>query len=286
MSTDPIFFSRYVRAGLYKTHYIEWGDGMPVIMIHGGGPGAAAEFGFYNNIHAIGEHGHAIAPDQIGFGLTDKPTDKEYNHQFMAEHLANFIDALCLDEIYIMGNSLGAYIAARYALDHPGRVKKMFLVSSGTIGTSMGIEMGATPGMKSMVGFDGTLDGLRNFLTGIMHHPENLDEERLKKRYEYSQMPGAQEAQVSFLNFFRKRRLEDPEAGQWFDVRERLPKLNMPIHFLWGRHDVFASPEMADQLQKLLPNATFEWFEDAGHQVQNDEADHFNEVAVKFFFGI
>ena len=286
MSDQPQFFSRFVQVGPYRTHFVEWGDGVPVVMVHGGGPGAAGEFGWGNNIHAIGQHGRAIAIDQIGFGLTDKPLDKEYSHQFMAEHLARFIDTLCLDEIYITGNSLGAYVAARYALDHPGRVKKMLLVSSGTIGTGMGIEMGMTPGMKKLVAYDGTIEGLKGFISGIQHHPEKMSPAKLQKRFSYAQLPGVMEAQASFLNYFRKKRLEDPQASQWFDIRERLPKLDMPIHFIWGRHDIFATPEMADELQGMLPNATFEWFEDSGHVVQNDEPEHFNAVALKFFFDV
>jgi len=280
------FVSRFVRVGAYKTHYIEWGDGMPVVMVHGGGPGAAGEFGWGNNIDAIGQHGRAIAVDQIGFGLSDKPMDREFSHVFFAEHLAQFIDTLCLDEVYLAGNSMGAYVAARYALDHPGRVKKLLLVSSGTIAAGMGIEMGTTPGMKKLMAYDGTQQGLLNFLSGIQHHPEYISPEKLAKRFEYAQLPGVNEVQASFLNFFRHKRLTDPQVAQWFDISQRLPRLDIPMHFIWGRHDVFATPEMADDLVLRLPNASFEWFEDAGHVVQNDEPEHFNRVALKFFFGI
>jgi len=282
--TNPPFNSRFVQVGPYRTHYVECGNGIPVIMIHGGGPGAAGEFGWGNNIAALGEHGHAIAVDQIGFGLSDKPMDKEFSHVFFAEHFARFVDTLCIDEFYLMGNSMGAYVAARYALDHPGRVKKLLLVSSGTIAAGMGIEMGMTPGMKTLVAYDGTKDGLRAFLAGIHYHPENMSEETLEKRWGYAQLPGVPEVQKSFMKFFREKRINDPQAAQWFDLRQRLPKLDIPTHFVWGRHDIFATPEMADQLEKLLPNASFEWFEDSGHVVQNDESEHFNEVATNFFF--
>jgi len=254
-------------------------------MIHGGGPGAAGEFGWGNNIAALGEHGHAIAVDQIGFGLSDKPMDREFSHIFFCEHFSQFIETLCIDEFYLMGNSMGAYVAARYALDHPGRVTKLLLVSSGTIASAMGIEMGVTPGMKTLIAYDETKEGLRGFLSGIHYHPENMSEEKLEKRWQYAQLPGVAAVQASFLNFFRDKRINDPQSAQWFDLRHRLPHLDIPTHFIWGRHDIFATPDMAGKLQKLLPNATFEWFEDAGHVVQNDEPEHFNEVAVRFFFG-
>lgn len=280
------FVSRYVRAGRYKMHYIESGDGPPLIMVHGGGPGAAGEFGWGHNIGALGRHCRAIAVDQIGFGLSDKPLDREFSHQFFTEQLAAFIDTLCLDEVYLTGNSMGAYVAARYALDHPGRVKKLLLVSSGTIGAGMGFEMGMTPGMKTLIAYDGTKEGLRGFLSGIHYHPERIGAAWLEKRWQYAQLPGVPEVQASFLNYFRNRRVNEPQIAQWFDLRDRLPRLDIPIHFIWGRHDVFATPELADQLQAVLPNASFEWFEDAGHVCQNDEPEHYNQVALRFLFGV
>lgn len=292
MNSSEKFSSRFVRVGPYKTHYIEKGDGYPVLFIHGGGPGACGEFGWYNVVPVIGKYARAIAIDQIGFGLTDKPLDREYTHQFMVEHISRFIDTLCIDELHIVGNSLGAYIAARYALDHPGRVKKLLLVASGTIGTAMGIERGMTPkagqseGMKTLTSYDGTKEGLGRFIRGIMYRPENFTDERLEKRWEYAKQPGIREAQKSFLNFFQHTRLDDQNWKQWFDLKHRLPYLTIPIHFVWGRHDIFADPSVGAEMEQMLPNATFEWFEEAGHLVQNDDPESFNRSALKFLFDV
>jgi pimeloyl-ACP methyl ester carboxylesterase len=43
---------------------------------------------------------------------------------------------------------------------------------------------------------------------------------------------------------------------------------------------------LADGVAAMLPNATFEWFEDAGHVCQNDEPAHYNQVALRFLFGV
>ncbi|GBC78623.1 4,5:9,10-diseco-3-hydroxy-5,9, 17-trioxoandrosta-1(10),2-diene-4-oate hydrolase [bacterium HR08] len=284
MGMERRYVSRFVRVGPYKTHYIEWGDGEPVVMIHGGGPGASGEFGWGNTIGAIGQYGRGIALDLIGFGLSDKPTDIEYSFQTFVNHLAAFLDVLCLEKVSLMGNSMGAYVAAKYALDYPDRVKKMLLVSSGTIATAMGLEWGITPGFRQLLEYDGTKEGLRRFLQGIMHHPERITEEQLEERYRQAQLPGVMEVQRSFLNYVQRRRKE-PDQVQLFDLRHRLPHLTIPILFVWGKHDIFASVELAEQLQKLLPNTRFVLFEDSGHVVQNDEPERFNQLAVDFFFG-
>jgi len=286
MAVTQNYVSRFVRAGKYLTHYIEWGDGEPVVMVHGGGPGASGEFAWRNNIGAIGHYGRGIGIDLIGYGLTDKPTDILYSYQAMVNHLADFMDALCLEQLSLTGNSMGAYVIAKYALDHPERVKKLLLVGSGSIATAMGLDMGMTTGLKQLVNYDGTKESLRGLLKGLMHHPENITEEQLEKRYQQAQLTGVMEAQQSFLEYFRGQLKENPNQAQLFDIRHRLPRLTIPIRFIWGRHDIFASPELAEKLQKMVPNAEFVFFEDSGHVVQNDEPERYNEAALEFFFNV
>ena len=245
MAVTRGYVDRFVRAGRYRTHYIEWGDGEPVVMVHGGGPGASGEFAWRNNITAIGEHGRGIALDLLGYGLTDKPSDVEYSHQTLVNHLAEFVDALCLDTLYLTGNSMGAYVAAKYAVDHPERVKKLLLVGSGNIATAMGLEMPVSPGLQKLAEYDGTKESLRGILEQLMHHPEHITDEQLEARHRHAQLPGVLEAQKSFLNYFRHRLKEDPGQAQLFDLRYRLPQLAIPIRFIWGRHDVFATPALA-----------------------------------------
>jgi pimeloyl-ACP methyl ester carboxylesterase len=282
MNRERRYFSRFVRVGLYKTHYIEWGDGEPVVMVHGGGPGASGEFGWGRTIGAIGEYGRGIALDLLGFGLSDKP-EIEYSHQVFVEHLAGFLDVLCLEKVNLMGNSMGAYVVAKYAVDHPDRVKKLLLVSSGTIATAMGVEMGMSPGFRQLLEYDGTREGLRRFLEGILRHPERITEEEFEERYRRAQLPGVMQAQKSFLDYMQRRR-KQPSQAQLFDLRHRLPQLEIPILFVWGKYDIFASVDLAERLQQLLPNTRFVIFEDSGHVVQNDEPERFNELAVRFFF--
>src|SRR6266571_2763352 len=99
--------SLYVRANGIKTHFIVAGQGEPIVLVHGGGPGASGEYGWRRNIPALAEHFQVFALDRIGFGLTDKPAIV-HSDQLLADHLADFIDALGLDQLCLMGNSMGA----------------------------------------------------------------------------------------------------------------------------------------------------------------------------------
>src|SRR4051794_22176204 len=112
---------RWVKVGAIRTRYVEAGDGEPVVLVHGGGPGAAGEFGWPNTIPALAERFRVIALDVLGFGLTDKPADLAYSHQDQVDHLAGFIDTLCLAPVKLVGNSMGAYNAVKCTLDPRAR---------------------------------------------------------------------------------------------------------------------------------------------------------------------
>lgn len=285
MTQKQAFFSRDVRVGKYKTHYVEYGDGDPIVLFHGGGPGASGEFNWRQAIPALAEHGRVIAVDMLGYGGTDKPAEVEYSHRTLVNHVAAFLDVLCLDKMYFAGNSLGAYVAARYAVDEPDRVRKLLLVSSGTIAHAMGLDPDKMVGVKTLAAFDGTKQSLREVFKVLMHHPENISEEQLEARFQTALRPGVIEAQRSFFNYMRTRVRNESAQAQWFDLSHRLPRLDIPMRFIWGEHDAFASPSFVQELRGLLPAADFDMFNDSGHVVQNDEPARFNKAAINFFFG-
>lgn len=285
MTSSPSFFSRDVRVGKYKTHYVECGDGDPIVLVHGGGPGASGSFNWHWAIPALARHGRVIAVDMLGYGGTDKPTDVEYSHRTLVRHLADFLDVLCLDQMCMAGNSLGAYVATRYAVEEPDRVRKLLMVSSGTVAHAMGLDPDKIVGVKTLAKFDGSKESLRNVLAVLMHHPENVSEDLLEGRYRIAQQPGIAEAQRSFLTYLNTRLRNEPAQIQWFDLRHRLPRLGIPIKMIWGAHDTFAPPAFVQELRVLLPEMLIDVFEDSGHVVQNDEPERFNRAAIEFFFG-
>jgi pimeloyl-ACP methyl ester carboxylesterase len=276
--------SSFVRIGGLKTHYVEAGDGEPLILVHGGGPGASGEHGFRQNIPAFARHFRVYALDLIGYGLTDKPA-MEYWEQPMAEHLAGFIDTLCLERVRLLGNSMGAYVTAKYALDHPDRVVKLLFVSSATIATAMGVPRGETEGMKAMAAMrdEVTADKMRRFLETLCHDRAGITDELVESRVKMALLPGAPEAQRSH-GAIRARLRTDPNLRQIFDLTNRLPKVTIPMCLIWGKEDRFAPVDQAYALQKLLPNLTeLHVLERSGHQCQNDEVERFNEIALRFF---
>ncbi len=74
-ATDT-FQSLFVNVNGVKTRFIVAGQGVPLVLVHGGGPGSSGEYGWWRNIPALAQHFQVFALDRIGVGLTDTPEDE------------------------------------------------------------------------------------------------------------------------------------------------------------------------------------------------------------------
>lgn len=278
--------SSWVKVNGIRTHYVEAGEGDPVVLVHGAGPGAFGWSGWRQTIPALAKHYKVYALDTLGFGYTDKPTNIVYSDQACVDHLAGFIDALCIDKVNIGGNSRGAYMAAKYTLDHPDRVNRLLMVSSGSIAAAMGIERNDEQkgGLKRLQGYDGTPEAMRRFLEIIVNDHSKITDELVAQRVKMAAQPGHDYVHKSQKKY-RDSLKDNPNEFQRFDMRHRLPLLTIPMVMIWGAKDSFAPASFSGDLQKLLPNVVFKVLQNSGHQAQNDESDLFNQIALSFFRG-
>ena len=108
-----------------KIHYLESGYGQPIVLLHGLGGGAES---LRPLVALLAPRHHVYAPDQLGFGGSDKPLI-DYRITTLVEFLHGFLDAVGLERPDLLGHALGARVASLYALEHPGRVGRLVLVS-------------------------------------------------------------------------------------------------------------------------------------------------------------
>ncbi|MGS2619723.1 alpha/beta fold hydrolase [Micromonospora sp. LZ34] len=274
--------SRYVRLpDGRRTHYLEAGDGAPLVLVHGGGPGAAAEYSWPATMPALAASHRVLALDLYGYGWSDRPPGADYSHEAHARQLAAFVDTLCDEPVGLVGNSAGAYVATKFALDNPDRITGLFTVSSGTVAYAMGLpnpdHLSARQALRA---FDGTEAPLRAFLQGLLHTPPS--DELVKKRIAIAAQPDAMAAWRAMAEY-QRRLAGDPNLWQRFSLRGRLDAATFPQYLLWGADDKFAPISQGRELAALLPNAVFEELPDTGHQCQNDRPEAVNERILAFF---
>lgn len=277
--------SRYVMAGGVKTHYWEAGeDGPAIVALHGGGAGTSGGAGMGLLLPLLADRFRVIAIDSVGgFGFTDPSAPAPYGVQSRVDHMEAVVDALCLENFHVIGNSQGAWVAARYAMLHPDRVPKMALIASATIGAAMGIPEEFTPAFKLLAGYDFSREGMVKLMEALVYDRSRVTDELVDLRFRSASRPGAREALAGFAAGGRYLTTDVMRAS--FDMRETLPAItkHIPTIFFWGVEDAFAPVKLGHQLDALLPDVKFYYVERAGHQVQTDQADYVAGVLREFF---
>jgi pimeloyl-ACP methyl ester carboxylesterase len=232
----------------------------------------------------LGKDFRVIGLDSVGgYGDTDAYAPVPYGIQSRVDHLENFADALCLDKFSVMGNSQGAWAAARYAILHPDRIDKLILVASQTITSAMAVKTEPTEGMRVLLSYDGTREGMRRLLEALIVDNSMITDDLIDGRQVSASRPGAAEARKAF-QAGTSRFNSDPALSINFDMRDTLPRLSkvVPTIFIWGEVDNFAPASYGRALEPLLPDIKFHFVPAAGHQAQNDQPKAVTKIMVDF----
>jgi haloalkane dehalogenase len=121
------FKSHYIQTPVGRMHYVDEGQGDPIVMVHGN-PGWSFEF--RNIIKELSKTNRCIAIDHIGFGLSDKPFEFDYLPINQAKNFEFFMDSLNLDNITITFNDWGGPIGLSYAIKHPEKFRKLVILNT------------------------------------------------------------------------------------------------------------------------------------------------------------
>ncbi|MBK9338614.1 MAG: alpha/beta fold hydrolase [Lewinellaceae bacterium] len=116
------FESRFVEIDGHRMHYIDEGVGKPILFSHGT---PEWSFGWRDIVQGLRGQFRCIAPDLLGFGLSDKPTDADYSVAAHARRMEQFIQQLGLRDFHVVANDFGLSIAFHYVLRHPEQVQRI-----------------------------------------------------------------------------------------------------------------------------------------------------------------
>jgi 2-hydroxy-6-oxonona-2,4-dienedioate hydrolase/4,5:9,10-diseco-3-hydroxy-5,9,17-trioxoandrosta-1(10),2-diene-4-oate hydrolase len=280
--TADTMTQRVVRVNGKDIFVADTGTGPPVVLLHGGGPGASGVSNYSRNIEPLAQRFRVIVPDMPGYGRSAKGVDGSDPFGYLADHIRGMLDVLGIDRAHLVGNSYGGSCALRLALDTPHRVDKLVLMGPGGIGTTRGLP---TEGLKSLLAYYGgdgpSIDKLRTFIrTYLVHDGDAVPESLIESRYRASidpevianpplQRPAGLRT-LWRMDFTRDRRLSD---------------LSTPALVIWGRDDKVNKPSGAAMLGDRMPNADVLITANTGHWVQWERADFFNAVTTAFLKG-
>lgn len=256
------------------TNYLEAGAGDPVVLIHGSGPGVTAYANWRLVLPALAENFRVLAPDMVGFGFSERPTNIEYGVQTWADQVVGLMDTLELPTAHLVGNSFGGAIALRIATQHPDRVGKLVLMGS------MGVPFPITEGLERVWGYEPSFKNMRNVLDVFAYSRDLVNDELAEVRYRSSIQPGFQDSFAAMFPAPRQRWVEamcTPED----DIR-RLPHRTLIVH---GREDNVIPVQTSLRLMELIDHADLTVFSHCGHWSMIERTEDFNRNVSEFFSG-
>lgn len=119
ISPEFPYESRYVEVMGSRMHYVEAGEGAPILLLHGQ---PTSSYLWRNVIPHLSDRARVIAPDNIGFGKSERP-DIHYSYANHVSYIEGFIDALGLEDVVVVGHDWGSAFALDYAARHPENVR-------------------------------------------------------------------------------------------------------------------------------------------------------------------
>lgn len=269
---------RHVQVGPWSTRVLDCGDqyrgqGTPLILMHGTGGHLEA---YARNLRALVGAGYrVIAYDYPGHGWTTTTTaDLEIDDY--VDHLTGLMDALGVERAHLSGESLGGWVAIKFAARRPGRVGRLVLnTPGGTMATPEVMER--IRALSQAAADDPSEERIRVRLEWLMADPKSVTDELVAIRRGVYGRPGFAESMRHLLC------LQDPEIRRRNLVTDdELASITAPTLVIWTSDDPSGPAKAGLAMAERIPAGEFQLIEGAGHWPQWEQRDRFDRVALEF----
>jgi esterase len=248
-------------------HHTTLGAGAPLIVLHG-------LLGSHQNLlpacRSLATQFQVFALDQRNHGHS--PHHDEMHYDIMADDIARFMDRHQLETAHILGHSMGGKTAMQFALNHPGRVRRLVVVDMSP--------------RAYAPRFAGLLEALRNLQPG-----------RFKTRIEADQALALTVPEAALRQFVLKNLMPDERGGHcWRNnieaiaagyerlreaVRAPAPFDRESLFVLGGKSD-YVGDQDREEIHRLFPRAQFQTIANAGHWVHAEKPSEFAAAVLQF----
>ncbi|HEY8562995.1 MAG TPA: alpha/beta fold hydrolase [Pyrinomonadaceae bacterium] len=253
-----------------KIRYLEAGDAAKpkVILLHGlGGSAENWQSPLGSTVTALAANYHVIAPDQVGFGKSDKPLLK-YRVATFVDFLDKFMTELKIEKASLVGNSMGGWVAGLAAIKYPNRVEKIVLADAAGI-------IPANVNLSEIYQLNNsTRDEIRANMKRLFANPLLQNNEGLVDQF--------MTARVAANDGYTINALIDSIGRREDFLNERLGEIKKPTLIIWGRQDGIVPVSDASVFNKGINGSQLIIFENCGHAPQIEKATDFNREVLKF----
>lgn len=278
VSEGPTLRELQTTSGVLRYHQV--GEGPPLLFLHGSGPGVTGLRNFGGILPAFAEHFRCYVLEFPGFGVSDS-TDL-HPMQAGGQAVADLLDGLGLEQVDIIGNSMGGMIGSRFAMTQPGRVRR--LVTLGGLGLNIFSPFPAE-GINLLVAFteDPTRERLIQWLTSMVYDPALVTEELITERWEQATDPQTlASARKMYSRASMKAMAEVAAASDAPPVWSLLHKIKAKTLITWGRDDRVTPLDAALVPLRTIPDVELHVFPNCGHWAMIEQKNAFESTVLAF----
>ena len=268
--------SRHININGIRIHYVEAGQGSPVVLLHGLG---ASVVTWRENIGPLAERHRVYAVDLPGHGDSEKPDELSYSLSSMTNFTKSLVEALGHKQAAFAGSSIGGGLALMTALHHPEVVSKLILSSSAALGREVALflRLASLPFVGELM-TSGARDATRTWLRKSFYDKSRASGDMLDELRRTNNLPGAREAGLKIARVY---------IGLWgvrrqYVLTRRLKRLEVPTMVFWGADDEIIPVKHAYRAASELPKCDLHVFTDCGHWVHVERSSEFNRLSLEF----
>ena len=267
----------FIDLGDHLVHYLDYGEGPPVLMLHGGGAGSAI---WFKQIQVLSKTRRVIAPDHPVFGLSSQDAYKAPFLPNLVTYMVRLFDELGLNRVDVVGLSMGAQAALAMALEHPDRLGKLVVIDSAGLGRDFPLifKLATVPLFGRLIvrpnrwGQDNyfkTMEVVNSDFTGASSYKQYAYDVTLSDGHGH----GMRSSLAAITNILGQKSIF---------TDEELASISVPTLALWGAEDRVFPLEHGYRLAQLLPNVNMHIIEDARHVPFLDHPDTANDLITGF----
>jgi haloalkane dehalogenase len=278
--------SHYLDLNGLKYHYLDQGNGEPVVMLHGN---PTWSFYYRSLINGLSGDYRTIVPDHIGCGLSDKPSDKVYDYRLInrVDDLEALLDHLGIDQhITLIVHDWGGMIGMAYALRHPDKIERLVITNTAGFFTpnDKGIPLRlwlirhiAPFAVPAVLGCN-----IFAFAALYMASSKKLAADvKTGLTAPYNSWNN----RIATLKFVQDIPVKksDPSYGLVDSVSTNLHRIShIPKLFLWGENDFVFTMEFYKEWKRRFPEDEFHSFPEAGHYLLEDVPEKIVPMVKEF----
>jgi haloalkane dehalogenase len=274
---DYAFAPHWLELDGMRMHYVDEGEGEPVLLLHGE---PTWSYLWRKIISPLAQRSRVVAPDLLGFGRSDKPTDVDwYSYDRHLESLEQLVDALGLERLTLVVHDWGGPIGLRFAVEHEAIVDRIVILDTGIVG-------GRPPSERWLRFRDvvrqvgGELDIGRLVEAGTA---QGLSDD-VRAAYDAPfPTPQSKAGALAFPELVPTEPAH-PSTDSMNRVRDALARWQKPVRVVWGNEDTVLLPRVAELFVELIPGAQSPpmLIDGASHFLQEDRPDEVTAAILGF----